>query len=611
MSTTTTTAPAQTAVEPAPQVKGASSAGLVTSGSCSSLLEHLRQQALSLVGPYGISGRRWAPPLEAQVLSTSEGSSALPRTGESPTNVQEEGVDEPDIVKSDGRLLVAVVGRSMHVVDVSGPAPRRTAAWDVGADARELFLAGDRVLLLSSTWVPAPSPPGHSLFRMATVMTIADVSNPDAPVLAGRLTVQGSYVSARMVDGVARVVVTSEAQGPRFESPASEADQARATDANRKAIQASTLADWLPSATVERPGQVASTAVVSPCAQVLRPQHFSGLSTVTVLTVDPRNPKLAASSSVLGGGNTVYASTRNLFVATRQYVEPTASSPPTDTSTEIHQFSTLAGAPARYVATGEVPGFVPDQFSMSEHEGYLRVASTKRAAQGPSESLVSVLALRAPRLATVGRVDGLGRGEDIYAVRFVGSRGYVVTFRQIDPLYVVDLHDPNQPVVRGELKLPGYSSYLHPVSDTLLVGIGQDATEEGRPMGTQLVLFDVSDPAAPVRRQVVTLPEVTSEAEWDHHAFTWWPNGHRVFVPFVEWRRDGSEQVNGAAGILAIRVDLTGGPGDVVRLEHPVEGASIRRALVHGDRLLTVSDAGVMTSDLGTLETRDWVPFGT
>ena len=126
-------------------------------------------------------------------------------------------------------------------------------------------------------------------------------------------------------------------------------------------------------------------------------------------------------------------------------------------------------------------GFVLNQFSLSEHDGYLRAASTEEpdwwsapdGAARESESLVTVLAERGGRLERVGEVDGLGRGERIFAVRFIGARGYVVTFRQTDPLYALDLSDPARPAVRGALKIPGFSSYLHPVDESTLIVTGR------------------------------------------------------------------------------------------------------------------------------------------
>ena len=146
-----------------------------------------------------------------------------------------------------------------------------------------------------------------------------------------------------------------------------------------------------------------------------------------------------------------------------------------------------------------------------------------RGTTGTSESTVYVLRQDGRSLDVVGKVGGLGKGERIYSVRFVGATGYVVTFRQTDPLYTVDLRDPAKPTVTGELKITGYSAYLHPAGDGRLLGIGQEATEQGRIQGTQISLFDVRDPAKPNRLAQYHVQGAHSEAEFDPHAFLYWP----------------------------------------------------------------------------------------
>jgi hypothetical protein len=173
---------------------------------------------------------------------------------------------------------------------------------------------------------------------------------------------------------------------------------------------------------------------------------------------------------------------------------------------------------------------------MSEFEDHLRVATTERVGgRTGSESFVTVLRETDGELAPVGQVGGLGKGEEIKAVRFIGKIGYVVTFRQTDPLYTVDLAQPESPQVRGELKVLGYSAYLHPISETMLLGIGQDATDRGRTLGTQVALYDVSDPANPRELQKVALPGGQSEVERDYHAFLWWAKTKLALVPVASY----------------------------------------------------------------------------
>ena len=269
-----------------------------------------------------------------------------------------------------------------------------------------------------------------------------------------------------------------------------------------------------------------------------RPAVFSGAGVLTVYTVDlDKGLPAVDADAVFTDADTVYASPSSLYVATQRY----------DTQAEytsIHRFDISDPDRTGYAASGAVPGSLLNQFSLSEDKGVLRAATTVGWGAA-AESRVTTLSERGGRLVQRGQVGGLGPGERIFAVRFLGDVGYVVTFRQTDPLYTVDLADPDHPRVRGELKIPGYSAYLHPVGDDLLLGVGQEATDDGRVQGLQLSLFDVSDLARPVRLQRAQLGQrfSSSAVEWDHHAFLWWPATKLALLPI------DSEAFTGAGGL--------------------------------------------------------------
>jgi hypothetical protein len=245
------------------------------------------------------------------------------------------------------------------------------------------------------------------------------------------------------------------------------------------------------------------------------------------------------------------------------------------------------------------------------------------------ESFVTVLTERGDQLVQVGQVGGLGRNEQIYGVRFHGPIGYVVTFRQVDPLYTLDLSDPANPTVRGELKILGYSAYLHPLPGGKLLGVGADATEEGRRTGVQVSVFDVSDLSNPQRTSQVTLPDGFSDAENDYKAFLYWEPTGLVTVPVSVWGFDpvtGGPSGEPFVGMLGFNVS-----GDQVReagrISHPAsqpacnfvpeDGVApteeeralycppylpqVLRSLVIGDLLYTFSEAGMGLNDLTTL----------
>jgi uncharacterized secreted protein with C-terminal beta-propeller domain len=253
---------------------------------------------------------------------------------------------------------------------------------------------------------------------------------------------------------------------------------------------------------------------------------------------------------------------------------------------------------------------------MSEEDGLLRVASTSAPLwwspgdDRPSESFVSVLKQDGGTLRLIGRVGELGKGERIYAVRFIGDVGYVVTFRQVDPLYTIDLSKPTAPKVLGALELLGYSAYLHPIAPDLLLGVGQDATPEGRTKGVQLSLFGVGDPAHPkLLAQHALGAASSSQVEFDSHAFLYWAPRQLVVLPVQVF--DAGTSSPGFTGAVALTVSPSG-IAEAGRVAHdPTDGyvPPVTRSVVIGDQLLTVSDGGVLASALDGFGRLGWVAF--
>lgn len=173
-------------------------------------------------------------------------------------------------------------------------------------------------------------------------------------------------------------------------------------------------------------------------------------------------------------------------------------------------------------------------------------------------------------LRQLGIVGDMGRGEQIFAVRFVGDTAYVVTFRQTDPFYTVDLSDPTNPTVLGELKITGFSGQLHPVGPDHVIGIGQEATEEGRQIGAKVTLFDVSDLSNPIDVANWVVDDAWSDAQWDHRAFLWWPQEDLAVLPVQNYQ----DQFFGA---VAFRVDTEAGTlTEAARITHePEEGLAV------------------------------------
>ncbi|CAN5439266.1 beta-propeller domain-containing protein [soil metagenome] len=577
------------------------------------------------------------PPAPADPIGEGDAGGDTPRSG---TNNQEAGVDEPDLVKTDGRIAVAVARQRLQVVDLAGAAPRLVSTVSLPPGwSNDVLLEGNSALVVTGSdsytlihGTPGGGPvvedgaasgePSPGEYEPTTVLTRVDLTDPAAPRVAETLTLEGTYHSARLVDGVARVVLHTYPTGLDLTYPPDDTDEAlqAAEEHNRSAVEQSTLANWLPSATRTAGGD-AETFDLLDCADVSRPPEFSGLGTLSVVSL-ALGQSLAPTSSaaILAAGESVYASRGHLYVSTSRWGTWQTERQGDAVTTEIHAFDIGDPAATSYLGSGSVEGYFLNQFSLSEHEGHLRVATTTEpvwsedgAQQGESESGVTVLALQPGALVQVGHVGGLGRGERIFAVRFLGEAAAVVTFRQIDPLFLLDLSDPTSPRLTGELELPGVSNYLHPVGEGLLLGVGMDATLDGQITGAQMSLFDISDPSAPTRLSHLSFPEAFTEVQSSHLAFLYWPTTGLAVMPLEQYGADGGQPFVGAVGV---HVDPVSGLRERGRLTHgdadPLDAGpwvGVRRSFVVGDTLYTVSDRGIEAGALDTLAERAYVEF--
>ena len=593
--------------------------------SCASLLSYARRNARITGGRTGVptragvmtpqvlegpvqtdvaAGGPLASPSAPTAQADAGRESATAPPDFSQTNVQEAGVDEPDIVKTNGRTVFAVAEGKLHALDVTGAQPRIVGTLDLdGAYGHQLLLRGDRLLVMSSSYGGVPMASDVVISASQAVISEIDISDPAALKVRRTMTMEGAFVDARMTGGTARVVVSAS---PDVIRPA--------------AVGRASLRTFIPRTVLRSrlSGKTFRRSMVA-CDDVRHPRRFSGLDLLTVLTIDLDKGLFNVDrDAIMAGAQTVYGSTTGLYVASQRYVQSLEAGRaiPQRSRTDIHRFDISKPDVTSFASSGSVTGFVLNQYSMSEHDGALRVASTEQPVwfqgrqDGDSESFVTVLVEHGRSLDLVGRVDGLGRGERIYAVRFVGDKGYVVTFRQVDPLYTLDLSKKTAPRVVGELKILGYSAYLHPISDDLLLGVGQDASAEGRVLGTQLSLFDVSDPRRPARRANVSLGGgASSSAEFDPHAFLFWKPSNLAVIPLTAYGNQG-QSFSGAVGF---RIG-TASVAEAGRITHPPDDGStytpdIGRSLVIGDALYTLSYAGLASSRLDNLAPLSFTAF--
>jgi hypothetical protein len=558
--------------------------------SCSELEDYVKTQALEdmnaridalIKGDYDLG-----PGLPTRAApAPAPGATPAPEARDfTTTNTQERDVDEADFVKNDGSRAFVLHDRQVVKLETWPPESTRIA-WTKLLEGYpvEMFLEGNRVVVFSRVnlgpafaraGAAAPAALPCAFVRDVRCadglkITVLDVAGPLAGVIY-ELYLQSSYVSSRRVGSSVRVVSTGGLRGPELtyylDSYAPDRDSLRKAYERLRArnaaiIRASSLEDWLPQ----------SLEVVGGRPRILRPDcaffHAStapttlGLTTVSALNL-ARLEAGVLLTSLLSPAHEVYASRQSLYLTMRHYWRPGVRTLQQD-HTYIHKFDTASDPlRVRYVASGGVPGRILDQFSLSEDEGSLRVATTQRLL-GTSTNGVHVLQAQGGRLEQVGVVAGLAPGEQLYSSRFMDDRGYLVTYRVVDPLFTIDLSDPRQPRQVGELKVPGFSTYLHPLDRDHLLAIGRETAETGnggvRVIGLALQVFDVSDFASPrlMHKQVVGTWASSSEAENDHKAFNYFPARGLLAIPFSDWtpsRTDGFQ-----SSLELFRVSLPGG----------------------------------------------------
>jgi len=689
-------------------------AGLETLDSCDALLERIKDEAIERVGPYGFGDGFHGPIFaEADVgglddeeaatessasddrasfaqaapssnLAAAEGADGAGSGSFSETNNQEQDVDEADLVKTDGERVVIVSGNTLRVIDAAADTPQLTRTIELPEDSwgGQLFLDGDRALLMTSGWTNRPfieQSIATDWYQGSPIGRLIEIDLVNGQVTR-TLEFEGGYLSAREIGGTIRIVLTASADRFAFVYPSNDNATEAATVANQSVIESSTIEHWIPTYRITEGGSTVAEGPIVDCDRVHIPSEFAGFGSLVVLTAD-LDDGLAINDalSVFTNAQTVYASTDRVAVATPRWPRFDGDGEPDNEefSTALHTFDITNADRADYVATGSVRGHLLNQFSLSEHEGYLRVATTEGSPWGgadeTSESFVTVLAEEGNALQPVGEVGGLGEGEQIFAVRFLGDTGYVVTFRQVDPLYTVDLSDPTNPQVVGELKIPGFSSYLHPVGEDHLIGVGTDGDDEGRTEGAVISLFDVSDPADPQRVDKLNLDGANGSFDsndqsssatpvsWDAKAFTYWED--TAIVPISWWsynQADGTSDNGSAAVLVEVNVDGQASLNETGRVPHPEvtfcegedgvtiiqeddepatsestdaeasfvddndEPAStspvpgryceswtpeIQRSVVVGDNLFTISEGGVKVVTFNGLNRVNWIPF--
>ena len=591
--------PGSSGPPPAPPIALANS-DLGVASSCDDLLASYVERALEQVGPYGWGGGAVFGAMEdgdsagAGAVGSERASSSVATSrstsNESGTNVQEVGVDEADVVKVAGSLLLRLRDGELLAYDFAGDEPRllsstplddaRGSSGWVGDPGGEMVLTGGRAVVL-----------GTSSDGRSTTITTVDLADPTSPAVVDATTVAGRASAVRLHGGVVRVVLQNGLPELDFTAPDGTLGQLRARLRNRALVRDTTLADWLPT--------VDGTPVVD-CEDVAIPEDDVALGTTTLLAFDAAEPTTRTTTAVATDSALSYFSTDRFYLAASAppwgWVDcmgcrPTMVPPTFGGSTPLFAFA-LDGTGATYVASGEVEGTIADRWSMDAVGGSLRVAVGPSSETG---NFNSVLTLReeGSELVEAGRVDQLGVGEEIKSVRWFDDLAIVVTFRQTDPLYAIDLTDPAAPQLLGELKIPGFSEYLHPLGEQRLIGMGQDASLQGVTRGAQAALFDVTDLTAPRQLDVVRYDKGTyAGAGADPRQFTWLPE-QRVALTVVS---QGWEGTTGWVSVLSLADGSM--TNRMVEVEHGSDVADVRLVPLASGKVALVTGEDVSFFEL-------------
>lgn len=585
----------------------------------------------------------------------------------SETNTQVAGVDEADIVKTDGIYLYAVTGNVLRVIK-AWPAheTRVTGTVLVEGSAKKLFLEGDRLVLYSS--IPPRTTSGEldsgpyggrygyggagectygydcvpTGDGQATRISVFDLSQPDKPELVREIELSGSLLAARRIGGTVYTVVTEPAHLPAPNQaaqlhPDGLNDVCSATKAELYEAYKELLARNLEEVRAITPDDVfphakdsAGESPFGSCAGFYRASVNDGQQFTSIISLDLEQQTPLQATTILSPPGVVYSSSDALYLAVphrRASAGWYEGLDGHDDATAIHKFA-LKGAEqtgADYSASGVIKGRILNQFALDEHEAHLRVASTTGHIGGGEDSAyntLTVLGERAGRLELVGVLDKLAPTEDIRSVRFDGDRGYVVTFKKTDPLFVLDLAKPAAPRVLGELKIPGFSTYMHKMDDTHLLTIGYDADDQGSFAwftGVMLQIFDVSEPTQPRLKfkHVIGTRGSSSEALTNHLAFSYYAPKNILSLPMTICEDSAGGGSYGMdltfSGLMVFDVTTSAGFSLRGKVSHPLPehagchnwwtqaSSQVKRSLVIDNYVYSLSDSQLKVNDLDNL----------
>lgn len=601
----------------------------------------LRDQAVREMAAAAAPSLAGEMPAAAPAME-GEGAAAPGNGDYSRTNIQVEGVDEADWAKTDGRFVYQISGQRVYVADVSDSrSPKLAAALEYGSDdnfsPQELYVDDSRLIVIGQKYMdfvgtmnaeesPGSGPASDSVLgkpagirlpegSRGTVATkIYELDAAGQPKLVRETMLEGQYVSSRKIGEALYVVANKGFYAPSPYETAEDYEPWYGDTGHSSKLKKLTL------------------------DQVRYFPDSADATTMLIGALDIGKPEQEMQvSAYLGAGQTIYASAKHLYAAIPEYVRKGSGY---REQTKVHKFR-MDGGSVVYAGSGTVPGTVLNRYSMDEYLGNFRIATTKGNVWGTGqEQSVNNLYVLDESMKTVGKLEKLAPGERIYSARFVGGRAYMVTFRNVDPLFAIDLRDPAKPAVLGQLKIPGYSDYLHPYDDNHIIGFGKDTAVQsvkdagtGEPMafyqGLKMALFDVTDVTRPKEKfkEIIGDRGTGSELLSNPKAMLFSKAKNLLAFP-VELMEipnksgDGSKEITEYGqfvyqGAYVYRIDPNDGFTLRGRITHLADedllksgqygydySKAVRRILYSGDTLYTLSASQLKASDMNTLAER-------
>lgn len=640
---------------------------------------------------YYWGGGMWLEGDAEMAMDDGSSSTSAPSTKQegvdySGTNNQEQGVDEADFVKTDGYHIYFVDNGVLHIMDIPEFGEiEHASTTSIQGSPVAMMLNEESLVVIStvSSWnIDSQDPLSKAMgwgedwygWRTSTLtkFTVYDVSNSSSPEVSRELYIEGYYMTAREVAGTVRTVTHTWMDIPGLQTwitypeeywDSGVDDDVRlnmreiaaqeAIDNNQKIIEQLSLEDMLPQVH-ERVGSQIITHHMDgdDCSDFAAPEESLNRGYTSIFTLDLISEELEFEADhIVGNWPLVYSSQDTLIITENAWDWWWFwGNDNLDEATNIHTFDISQPGETAYAGSGRVDGTILDQFSISEHEGVVRVATTTgqwgrwwMANPEPMENHVITLSHATDpqsenvRLLEIGRVDGIAYNETIWSARFVEDRAYIVTFENMDPLWTIDLSDPTNPTIMGELEVPGVSTYIHPLSDDAILTIGLGPADEETGLGldwshTRLSLFNVSNFSDPQLSQTLSLSPVAdpnngwswawSEATWEHKAFQYWAPKGMLAVPLNTYRYDYYYDDAGkyhydydwVSKLMIVNVTEDGlelyGEVNHSQFYETDENRwwnsyNIRRSIFMGDYIYAISHGGITVTNLDTLEESD------